>query len=303
MNATAATFCGAIALGSEAAVSIATGPLLKQRQIVHRTFGSKHGPITRLVSPGDVGQLIKPFIFLDAFSAPGGTGGFKGFGWHPHSGIATVTVIQEGKAWYEETTGSKGVLETGGVEYFCASGGAWHQGGPHGTDPTRGYQLWLSLDETQENAVPTSTYLSSAQVPVVGPARLVLGEYEGLLSAVPSKPTVNYLDVKLLANEKWHYKTPPAHTVGWIALTKGQLVVANEKVSAGELVVLDESDGAIDIEAVGGTDAHFMLGTAVKHPYDLHSGRYSVHTSKDALKKGEAEINRIGRSLKEKGIM
>jgi hypothetical protein len=38
------------------------------RAIVHRTRGSAHGPITRLVSPGDLGEFLKPFVFLD-FSA------------------------------------------------------------------------------------------------------------------------------------------------------------------------------------------------------------------------------------------
>ena len=90
------------------------GPI--DRTVTLKTEGNKHGPITRLVSPGDIGQLIKPFIFLDHFSMPSGPGGFKGFGWHPHSGIATVTVLLEGSIWYEETT-SKGEIEAGGVEY------------------------------------------------------------------------------------------------------------------------------------------------------------------------------------------
>jgi hypothetical protein len=42
---------------------IATPP----RKIARRTRGSRHGPITRLMSPGDLGQLLKPFVFLDLF--------------------------------------------------------------------------------------------------------------------------------------------------------------------------------------------------------------------------------------------
>jgi hypothetical protein len=34
---------------------------------VLRTRGHAHGAITRLVSPGDIGQLTKPFVFLDYF--------------------------------------------------------------------------------------------------------------------------------------------------------------------------------------------------------------------------------------------
>jgi hypothetical protein len=35
----------------------------KGREIVLRTRGSSHGPITRLVSPSDLGQAFKPFVF------------------------------------------------------------------------------------------------------------------------------------------------------------------------------------------------------------------------------------------------
>ncbi len=38
-----------------------------EREMVRRTRGTSHGPITRLVSPSDLGQAIKPFVFLDYF--------------------------------------------------------------------------------------------------------------------------------------------------------------------------------------------------------------------------------------------
>ena len=40
---------------------------LTQRRVVHRTRGHGHGPITRLMSPSDLGQYLKPFVFLDIF--------------------------------------------------------------------------------------------------------------------------------------------------------------------------------------------------------------------------------------------
>ncbi len=61
----------------------------RPRQIVHRTRGRRHGPITRLMSPGDLGQILKPFVFLDLVDM-GAETSFMGFGLHPHSGIATV---------------------------------------------------------------------------------------------------------------------------------------------------------------------------------------------------------------------
>src|SRR6185369_14925381 len=94
------------------------------RQIVHRTRGQTHGSITRLMSPSDLGELIKPFVFLDLAAFDGRLAPVPmDYGWHPHSGIATVTVMLEGSIQYAETTGQEGVLPAGGVEWMRASGG------------------------------------------------------------------------------------------------------------------------------------------------------------------------------------
>jgi len=86
----------------------------RSRRIAHRTYGRRHGPITRLMSPSDLGEILKPFVFLDLFNTEGGS--FSGFGLHPHSGIATLTYLLEGSVRYEDTTGAAGLLPVGGVE-------------------------------------------------------------------------------------------------------------------------------------------------------------------------------------------
>jgi len=68
--------------------------LIENRPIVYRTRGRAHGPVTRLVSPSGTGERIKPFVFLDYFDAPAARG--PSFGIHPHSGIATITLLLEG---------------------------------------------------------------------------------------------------------------------------------------------------------------------------------------------------------------
>lgn len=112
------------------------------RAIVYRTMGSKHGPITRLMSPSDLGEHLKPFVFLDHFEAESSS--FGGFGMHPHSGIATLTWMMQGSASYEDTTGKEGVLPEGGVEWMQAGGGVWHSSSPTSGTAMRGFQLWVA---------------------------------------------------------------------------------------------------------------------------------------------------------------
>jgi redox-sensitive bicupin YhaK (pirin superfamily) len=128
----------------------------RPRHIVRRTRGRLHGPITRLVSPSDLGQILKPFVFLDYFDTQATS--FSGFGLHPHSGIATLTHLLEGNVRYEDTSGAAGTLLQGGVEWFKAAHGAWHGGGPGESGRSRGFQLWIALPPEHELGPVESIY-------------------------------------------------------------------------------------------------------------------------------------------------
>jgi redox-sensitive bicupin YhaK (pirin superfamily) len=277
------------------------------RAIVFRTRGSSHGPITRLVSPGDLGQLLKPFVFLDLFSTQA-TAGLPNFGMHPHSGIATVTFLMAGDVRYEDTTGKQGLLPAGGVEWMRAGNGVWHTGTPAGSEPMMGFQLWIALPASEENAPAQSLYLAPSQVPQQGPARVLIGRHGAAQSIIPAPADMNYLAVQLKDGEHWRYVPPSNHTVAWLAISGGSLEASGfdaagsdirSPLDAGELIVFEESGQAIDVVARG--DTSFVLGSAAKHPHELVMGYYSVHTSAAALAQGEAEIRRIGELLRSEG--
>nr|WP_315427879.1 pirin family protein [uncultured Albidiferax sp.] len=267
------------------------------RAIVHRTRGSAHGPITRLMSPGDLGQMLKPFVFLDLVNFKPGASN-QGFGMHPHSGIATLTFMAEGDVRYEDTTGKSGVLLAGGVEWMQAGNGVWHAGAPLGETLGQGFQLWIALPSSVENAPAYSQYLSPNQVPTEGPARVLLGRYGNAQSAIAAPAAMTYLSVRLGAGEQWRYTPPDGHTVAWVAVASGQLK-ASGAIATGELAIFEPSNQSIDFEAQSETS--FVLGSAVPHPHELVLGSYSVHTSRSALTQGESEIRRIGISLQQQG--
>jgi redox-sensitive bicupin YhaK (pirin superfamily) len=268
------------------------------RAIVLRTRGQAHGPITRLVSPGDVGELIKPFVFLDYFEADPANA--PKFGFHPHSGIATLTLILSGQAFYKETTDREGIIETGGVEWMRAGSGVWHTGGMFGKESIRGFQLWVAMPPALELAEPRSQYLDASDFQFAGPARVIAGEYDGVKSILGSPHGMTYLDVRLEAGERWTYRPPKGHNVAWIAPHQG-VVATPERVSKGEVVVFGEGSQAITFDALTGTG--FVLGSAVRHPYDLVTGYYSVHTSAEALRLGEDNIAALGRRLHDQGVL
>lgn len=270
--------------------------LLANRAIVHRTRGQRHGPVTRLMSPSDLGQYLKPFVFLDLFDADASA--FKGFGLHPHSGIATLSWSLQGDLAFEDTSGRQGVLAEGGVEWMQAGGGAWHSGGAGSSDRLRGFQLWVALPPALELAPAFSQYLAPDEIPQDGPAGVLLGQYGSARSAIQATAPINYLAVRLQAGERWRYQPPAGHTVAWAAVAEGDLQ-APEQLRQGELALFDASEAAIDFEAE--TDCSFVLGSAEPHAHDLVLGHYSVHTSPAALQIGQAGIQQIGQRLRSEG--
>jgi redox-sensitive bicupin YhaK (pirin superfamily) len=268
----------------------------QQREIARSTRGHNGGIITRLMSPGDLGEMLKPFVFLDLFDT--GDQAIKGRNMHPHSGITTVTYVFEGSTRYEDTTGASGILPAGGVEWFKAGRGAWHGGGAGEVGRTRGFQLWLALPPDVELGSVESINLTPRDVPDDGPAHLVVGSYGNTTSNLDPGSSLNYLAVTLRAGESWSYQPPAGHLIGWLSVAKGRLGNPGS-TRAGDLVVFEPSETEIDITAE--TDTELVIGSAVPATHDLALGTYSVHTSAESLATGERQIVEIGQRLRARG--
>lgn len=271
------------------------------RAIVHRTRGNGHGSIVRLMSPSDLGEHLKPFVFLDLFA-----GDMRqlaaGMPLHPHSGIATITVFTDGDVRYDDPQAGTGTLGFGGVEWMRASGGVWHGKELTAGNSARmqGFQLWIALPPEVENGPVDSQYIEADQMPMVGPAYVILGRHEGVQSPVRAPEGLNYLLVRLAPGETWTYSPPVGHSVGWLAVAKGGLT-ASDPIVQGEMVLFERGEGAITLTADPDQGATFVLGSAVPHPHPLHLGYYSVHTTAAALAEGEARIQEIAERLRTEG--
>ena len=282
----------------------------QDRRIVARTQGEDMGAFRRLFGPwvarqapyvpSTFSELLKPFVFLDVFDSEA-----RAFtpmnsnpnNLHPHSGLATLTFVLSGAMAYEDTSGARGVLGEGAVEWFHAGGGAWH-GGHLGEGGCRGFQLWIALPPKAELGMVESVYLPKSDVPKVGPAAVLLGSYRGVASPLPAPSDITYLGVRLKAGERFRFEPTAQHSVAWAATARGVLRTP-ERAGPGEAIAFEPGGGPIEIEAV--EDAEFVLGSAAPHPHALSLGYYSVHTSPAALRKGEARIREIQARLVAEG--
>ena len=274
--------------------SIAT----RARSIAYRTRGQGHGGITRLMSPSDLGERLKPFVFLDIFNMERplleAMRAGAGMSIHPHSGIATVTVLTEGRMRFDDPSSGTGTLSYGGVEWLRAGSGVWHgkELTPDDVSLVQGFQLWVALPPDLENGEPESRYIEAADIPSAGPARVIVGEHAGVRSPTPAPAGMNYLLVTLAAGQSWTYQPPAGHTVAWLAVSKGTLE-AGTSVREGDMVIFEDGEDAITMQAGPGGDAVFVLASAIPHPHELHLGNYSVHTSAQALQAGEGRIETL----------
>lgn len=271
------------------------------RRIQLRTRGSRHGFIRRMVSPGDLGELIKPFIFLDHIA--GETRPGMGFGYHPHSGIATVSYLLDADATYEDTTGKSGVLRARGVEWMMSGGGVWHTGGviERSSPRVTGFQLWVAMPPSHEEAPAESQYVSPEGVPEIDGVRVVLGGYRGAISPVPAPNDMTYLDVNLRAEQRWLHEPPPSHDVAWVFVHQGTALVQGERTT-DTIVVLEHGHGSIDVRALDGA-ARVLVGTARRHEHPLVLGTSSVHSSRAPLERSLARIREQGLDLRRRGLV
>ncbi len=268
------------------------------RKILHISSGRNHGAITRLVSPADLGKYLKPFVFLDYLFSENASD--IRFGYHPHSGIATLTYPLISAVEYEDTTGKNGIINEKGLEWMASGGGAWHQSNFLSDGAIEGFQVWIALPPALENGNPEGIYVMPEQVQGDDRIKILLGSYQQYSSLIKPPADINYFHLTLKKDEEFIYHPPKNHAVAWFFVHKGNIRCDDAQITK-QIAILEQNEAPIKLTALG--DSALILGTAPLHDYPLVMGRYSVHTSHDALELGEAQIMKIGRELQNKGII
>ncbi|AEB95912.1 MAG: pirin family protein [Metallosphaera sp.] len=123
---------------------------------LYRVFG---GPSTT--------ELTDPFLLLDFFGSKDPKDYVAGFPWHPHRGIETVTYMLKGRVKHEDSTGNKGVIDTGDIQWMTAGSGIYHQEMPEVSPDgeMRGFQLWLNIPREKKMIKPKYRNLRKDGIP------------------------------------------------------------------------------------------------------------------------------------------
>ncbi len=166
-------------------------------------------------------RLFDPFLLLDDFRGDTPADYIKGFPWHPHRGIETITYVLKGVVDHGDSMGNRGSITAGDVQWMTAGSGIIHQEMPHGDSDGRmyGFQLWANLPRTHKMMDPRYRDIKDATIPEVTQAngvkiRIICGEVDGQRGPVQDVVIdPQYLDVTVPAKSEFIHPTPLGHTV------------------------------------------------------------------------------------------
>jgi redox-sensitive bicupin YhaK (pirin superfamily) len=205
---------------------------------LHRLFGHAEAP------------ALDPFLLLDDFRSDTPADYLKGFPWHPHRGIETITYVLRGDVAHGDSLGNQGTISSGDVQWMTAGSGIIHQEMPKGDDTgsMHGFQLWANLPAAQKMISPKYRDITADQVPEVildGNIRvkIIAGRIDGVNGPVDDiviEPT--FLDCDVAAGAVFNHDVDPAHTV-FIYVIGGSASTGGTPVENGDLVLFGKGTG------------------------------------------------------------
>jgi redox-sensitive bicupin YhaK (pirin superfamily) len=165
--------------------------------------------------------LLDPFLLFDDFHSNVPEHYLKGFPWHPHRGIETITYVLHGDVDHGDSMGNSGSIGPGDVQWMTAGSGVIHQEMPRGDQEGLlwGFQLWANLPAADKMMGPRYRDVKAAAIPEIRmnngvTVRLICGELEGRKG--PVRDIVidpEYLDVTMPPGTTFAHPTHPNHTV------------------------------------------------------------------------------------------
>jgi redox-sensitive bicupin YhaK (pirin superfamily) len=151
-----------------------------------------------------------PFLLLDDFRNERPEDYLKGFPWHPHRGIETITYVLAGSVAHGDSLGNTGVIAAGEVQWMTAGSGIVHQEMPKGNPDGQmhGFQLWANLPSSLKMTRPRYQEVGSDEIPEVTDddgtvARVICGNLwgkQGPVDGIAAEPS--YVDVSVPAGKK-----------------------------------------------------------------------------------------------------
>ena len=231
-----------------------------------------------------------PFLMLDEFGSENKDDYIGGFPPHPHRGIETVTYMLCGEFEHEDSTGAKGKMSAGDVQWMKTGGGIIHSEMPAMTEgKLHGFQLWVNMPAKYKMNKPEYIYIDAKEMQIhkdddkkIKVIAGKFGEAEGPVKGHNVEPV--YLDIEIEKEKEFNFNLPSTHN-SLIYLIEGEVKVGEQNhnpVKDSTLIILTRGE---KLKVSGLTKAKFLLisGKPIGEPI-ARGGPFVMNTKEEILK-------------------
>jgi redox-sensitive bicupin YhaK (pirin superfamily) len=192
-----------------------------------------------------------PWLMLDEFYSDDPKDYLAGFPSHPHRGFETITCMLDGHMRHEDSSGNRGDLGPGDVQWMTAARGIIHSEMPQQTEGRmRGFQIWLNLPAKEKMKPAAYRDIKADRIPAVAPAdgvrvRVIAGGFGGAtgpIHGLSTEPLI--LDVHLAPGAVLEAPVAAGHNA-FLYAYEGEAKVGEQRKSVPQRAagLLSDGDG------------------------------------------------------------
>ena len=235
-------------------------------------------------------DFIDPFLMFDEFGSENKDDYIAGFPPHPHRGIETVTYMLSGEFRHEDSTGNKGDLGPGSVQWMTAAGGIIHSEMPIMKEgKLHGFQLWVNMPAKLKMSKPSYQNIEPKKIPEFNDQekkiKIIAGKYQdkiGPVKGISVDPI--YIDVELEKDKIFNFIIPSSHNT-FVYLVTGEIKIGNKKhnqLQNSSLICLQNGND-LNISAIIKSKFLVIAGKPIGEPI-ARGGPFVMNTKEEILK-------------------
>ncbi|MET9885293.1 pirin family protein [Streptomyces sp. NPDC006430] len=289
MGSATPTTATATATTTATAVATAIRSVADVLQPVH-TLEGEGFPVRRPFPTPQIPQL-DPFLMVDQVGPVDlGPGEPKGAPDHPHRGFETIAYVLEGDIEYADSTGNRGIVPPGAVQWLTAGAGVVHSAQPTDAFRTAGglqhnLQIWVNLPASLKGLRPRTQNHGASDIPVVRTLegswfKVIAGSAFGVTGPFDTQVPVTVVHASIAPGASADLPAPADRNAAVYVLS-GSAVVASNDLADGELAVLANDGATVRVEGGPvGADLLFLAGEPIGEPV-FRSGPFVMNTPEE----------------------
>ena len=237
---------------------------IEVKKIINPVLASDGAGVKLKRSIGVEPDYFDPFLMLDEFGSEDKDDYIGGFPAHPHRGIETVTYMLEGEFEHEDSTGAKGRMKSGDVQWMKTGSGIIHSEMPTMSEGRlHGFQLWVNMPAKEKMSKPKYIYIDSEKMQTFEDkdklVKVIAGKFdnaEGPVIGHAVEPV--YFDIDLKKGKEFNFDLPSTHN-SFLYLIEGEIKIGektHDKVKNSTLILLSKGE---QLKVTSLTEAKFLL--------------------------------------------